>query len=249
MLRRAFHRLLQGPWEHIRDESSEAGTPAIDARVLLCLVVTSLVLVFEEHVGDRDFFARHLGSSVPARDYELLSFVWWAVSKLVGYALVPLVVVRACCLPWSVLHLAPAGFTRHLRTYAMLYLVMLPLLVAASYTQAFRDMYPFVRSHRARDLLLWEALYASSFVALELFYRGFMLGMLRRSFGPHAIFVMIVPYCTIHFGKPVAESLGAIVAGVALGTLAMATRSIWGGVALHVAVAWTMDALVLLRQR
>jgi membrane protease YdiL (CAAX protease family) len=57
--------------------------------------------------------------------------------------------------------------------------------------------------------------------------------------------VMIVPYCMIHYGKPMPETLGAIGAGLILGTLAMRTRSIWGGVLIHVGVATTMDVLAL----
>src|SRR5262249_31301886 len=107
--------------------------------------------------------------------------------------------------------------------------------------------YPFYKlaARSWLDLAAWETLYAASFVALELFYRGFVLGLLRRGLGPYAIFVMIVPYCMIHFGKPAIESVGAIAAGIVLGTLAMVTRSIWGGVLIHVSIAWTMDALAI----
>jgi membrane protease YdiL (CAAX protease family) len=49
----------------------------------------------------------------------------------------------------------------------------------------------------------------------------------------------------IHYGKPLPETLGAIGAGVILGTLAMRTRSIWGGVLIHIGVAITMDMLAL----
>jgi hypothetical protein len=63
--------------------------------------------------------------------------------------------------------------------------------------------------------------------------------------GAYAIFVMAVPYCMIHFHKPIAEVVGAIFAGIVLGTLAMVTRSIWCGVLIHISVAWTMDALAL----
>jgi membrane protease YdiL (CAAX protease family) len=42
-----------------------------------------------------------------------------------------------------------------------------------------------------------------------------------------------------------AETFGAIGAGLILGTLAMRTRSIWGGVLIHIGVAMTMDVLAL----
>jgi membrane protease YdiL (CAAX protease family) len=59
------------------------------------------------------------------------------------------------------------------------------------------------------------------------------------------VFVAVAPYCMIHFTKPLLEVLAAIPAGIVLGLLAMRARSIWGGAALHVGVAWTMDALAL----
>ena len=58
---------------------------------------------------------------------------------------------------------------------------------------------------------------------------------------------MTVPYCMIHFGKPMPETFGAIGAGVVLGFMSLKTRSIWLGAMLHVAVAWSMDAAALWR--
>jgi len=70
--------------------------------------------------------------------------------------------------------------------------------------------------------------------------------MLRPTLGLYAIFVMMVPYVLIHaFGKPFGETLGAILTGLVLGALAMATRSIWFGYLIHVSVALTMDVLAL----
>jgi membrane protease YdiL (CAAX protease family) len=88
-------------------------------------------------------------------------------------------------------------------------------------------------------------MYFCQFLALEMFFRGFWLGVLRRSFGSGAIFVMAVPYCMIHFGKPYLEACGAIVAGIALGSLSMKTRSIYQGFMVHITVAGLMDWLAL----
>ena len=78
-----------------------------------------------------------------------------------------------------------------------------------------------------------------------MFFRGFWLGALRRSFGSGAIFAMAVPYCMIHFGKPFLEANGAIVAGIALGSLTMRTKSIYQGFLVHITVAGLMDWLAL----
>src|SRR6201999_3157992 len=139
------------------------------------------------------------------------------------------------------------GFFGHLPIYVVLFLLVLPAVVLASRTAAFRETYPFYRlaNRSVADLVLWELLYAAQFLSLEFFFRGFILHGLRRALGANAIFVMLVPYCMIHYGKPFSETLGAIGAGLILGTLAMRTRSIWGGVLIHIGVATTMDLLAL----
>jgi membrane protease YdiL (CAAX protease family) len=91
----------------------------------------------------------------------------------------------------------------------------------------------------------WQFFYAIQFVALEFFFRGFLVHALRRQMGAYAVLVMTVPYCMIHFGKPIPETLGAIGAGLVLGFMSLKTRSIWMGAALHIAVAMTMDFAAL----
>jgi hypothetical protein len=63
------------------------------------------------------------------------------------------------------------------------------------------------------------------------------------------VMAMVVPYCMIHFGKPWAECLAAILAGTVLGTLSLKTRSIWSGFLIHVTVAISMDLAALLQTR
>jgi uncharacterized protein len=98
---------------------------------------------------------------------------------------------------------------------------------------------------RISDRLIWEGAYGLQFLALEFFFRGFLLFALARSFGSQAIFIMVLPYMMIHYSKPLFEAFSAILAGIILGTLALKTRSIYGGMLIHVAVSWSMDLLAL----
>ncbi|MBE7525992.1 CPBP family intramembrane metalloprotease [candidate division WWE3 bacterium] len=61
-------------------------------------------------------------------------------------------------------------------------------------------------------------------------------------------FVMVIPYCMIHFGKPMPETFAAIIAGVVLGFLSLKSKSIWLGVMIHCSVALTMDLCALYRK-
>jgi membrane protease YdiL (CAAX protease family) len=131
--------------------------------------------------------------------------------------------------------------------------VMVPLVFFFSATKHFQEAYPFYHSWRLEDdgwgrLLLWEALYACQFIALEFFFRGFMVHGLKHRFGVYSVFVMTVPYCMIHFQKPLPECVASIIAGVALGLMSLKTRSVWLGAALHISVAWGMDVCSLFRK-
>ena len=53
---------------------------------------------------------------------------------------------------------------------------------------------------------------------------------------------MVVWYATIHFGRPLGETVSSLIGGYILGVLALSTRSIWGGLLIHIGVAWLMEA-------
>jgi uncharacterized protein len=88
-------------------------------------------------------------------------------------------------------------------------------------------------------------MYALQFIALEFFFRGFLVGGLGRHIGILSVPVSVIPYMMIHFVKPLPEAAGSVFAGFVLGWLAWKTKSIWGGVCVHCAVAATMDLLAL----
>jgi membrane protease YdiL (CAAX protease family) len=245
----ALRRISIDQWRAIDDETEgdpgDAGRASVD--VLIVLITVAAALTVQEYLGGHDTYER-LFRRDGTRYWELRGYAWWSGWRLVGYVIVPMLVLA--CLPGKRIrdyHLSPRGFFKHLWVYVALFAAVLPFVLVASTTTAFRHTYPFYRlaNRSVLDLVMWEALYALQFLSLEFFFRGFILHGLRRALGANAIFVMLVPYCMIHYGKPLPETLGAIGAGVILGTLAMRTRSIWGGVLIHVGVATTMDVLAL----
>jgi membrane protease YdiL (CAAX protease family) len=135
--------------------------------------------------------------------------------------------------------------------YAVLLLIMAPLLFWASTRSSFLATYPFVRdlgSHWRATIAVWEVAYLFRFFCLEFFFRGFLLFSLEEKLGYTAIAATTVPYAMIHFAKPFPEAMGAIVAGAVLGYLALRTRTIMGGLIIHGTVAVSMDMLALWRQ-
>ena len=137
----------------------------------------------------------------------------------------------------------------HWKPYGILLLVMIVPLFFASRMSSFQETYPFLRFGQAgfnwQAFLFWEILYALQFVAVEFFFRGFLLIGMLPVLGEAALAVSILPYVMIHFGKPLPEVFGAAIAGWVLARLAFKTGSIVPGILLHYAIALSMDLLSL----
>ena len=253
MLLRWIKAVSVDQWRAIDAETEREGglSAGFSATSLVVLVVCAVSLTLQEYLGGRDTFerwfsesSRHSGDAY----WQLKSFAWWSGWRFLGYVIIPMLAIA--CMPGQRIrdyYVSPRGFVRHLWIYLAMFAAIFPFVYAASRMPSFRDTYPFYRlaNRSAFDLWMWQALYALQFLSLEFFFRGFLLQGLRRAFGANAIFVMIVPYCMIHYGKPLPETVGAIGAGLILGTMAMRTRSIWGGVLIHVGVAVSMDLMAL----
>jgi membrane protease YdiL (CAAX protease family) len=132
---------------------------------------------------------------------------------------------------------------------AVLYAVMLPVVVIASRHPSFRAVYPYFAFERQGPALLLAGLGLRLFgmFAWEFLLRGYLLFGFEPRVGPApAIAVQLVPFVLLHFGKPVLEVHASIIAGVALGIVAVRARSFIPCVLLHFAVAATLDILALL---
>lgn len=173
-------------------------------------------------------------------------WTYWALGCFLSYTVLPALLIRLVFRE----RLADYGVKlRNAFADGWVYLVMLavvgPLVLFASHNAQFQEHYPFYQLPRGAslwpDFWRWEFVYGLQFVGVEFFFRGFMLHGLKRRFGAYAIVVMTVPYCMIHFGKPLPETLASIIAGLALGFMSLRTRSIVLGVAIHMTVALSMD--------
>lgn len=230
-------------------------------RVRQILLLAAILLALGYSFGDRPFFLQSIAPSLSrfpnlAKWIELLSYIYWSAAKILGFGVLPFLHLRALGLTASDCGLGTKPTPSPVdvpklpwgKTYLLLLALILPIVAIASTTAGFRENYPFYRQagRSLTDFLGWEIPYLCTFVAVEFFFRGYLLFGLKRVFGSHALFVSMVPYCMIHILKPPAEALGSIFAGLLLGTLALSTGSLWCGVLLHVTVALTMDLLTLL---
>jgi len=134
--------------------------------------------------------------------------------------------------------------------YITMLLIMFPLVAVASTQPDFQAMYPklkLVTDVSTIDRLSWwqkllfELSYGCDFITIELFFRGFLILAFIKWAGKDAILPMACFYCTIHFGKPLGECISSYFGGTLLGIVVYHTRSIFGGLMVHLGIAWLME--------
>jgi membrane protease YdiL (CAAX protease family) len=229
-----------------------------DRQPAIVLLTATVLLVMFFYWGRPGFYydagivawVRSNASVLVAGDASVGAYLWWGATSLVFRVLAPVVIIV-----W-VLRDRPSdygfrvrGIARHMPAYGVMYLVMLPILVIVSGTESFLAYYPFYDNAAQGGLTFWlyELGYGFQFVGVEAFFRGFLTFGLYRRFGLLSVAIMTIPYTMIHFAKPMPEAFAAIVAGLILGVMAIRSKSFVPGIFLHVAVAITMDLLVLWR--
>ncbi len=134
--------------------------------------------------------------------------------------------------------------------YFVMLLLMVPLIVVASTQPDFLASYPKMKNILPLPpdadpewfyKLLFQLSYGSDFFSVEIFFRGFLVIGLMKWAGKDAILPMACFYCTIHFGKPLGECISSYFGGILLGIISYNTKSIYGGLIVHLGIAWIME--------
>lgn len=244
-----------------QEREARAANPRRATVKLIVVLVTSALALTAIAFGSRDSswlvslldtfglsaLAERLESATRSRIGRL---VFWSLVSIAGYVIPALIAIKLVLRePARDFGLRFKAAWPHWPLYVGLMAGALPFVVLASYSPAFQAKYPFYDLAPGEGLIptmaVWWFLYAAQFVALEFFFRGFMVHGLKDRIGYAAIFVMMVPYNMIHFEKPMAEAVAAIGGGAVLGSLSLRTGSIWWGAALHIGIAGSMDVLAL----
>lgn len=143
------------------------------------------------------------------------------------------------------------------RPYFIILLIMLPVIVIASFHDNFSAFYPMYKTNTAHayfnvpeslPALIYELAYGWNFFTVELVFRGFLILSLIAIMGTNSVLPMVALYCFYHFGKPSGEAISSILGGYVLGVIAFKTRSILGGVIVHIGIAWMMEFFAWLQK-
>lgn len=223
----------------------------LDKKAITICVLTALCLTMNKYLPDsvKPFQSSELWKDCFPND-RLSDLANWVLVLFTFYFAVPVLVIKLFFrenlsdygLKWK-------GAFKNYWIYLAMLCVMIPLVAFFSTTASFQARYPFYDLSPGEKLFpnlwIWEGLYLLQFFALEFFFRGFMVHGLKDRFGIYSVLVMTIPYCMIHFGKPLPETVAAIIAGIVLGVLSLRTRSVLLGVCIHYSVGLMMDLAAL----
>jgi len=248
----------------LREEISGGG---IKKPFLIAGITGALMLCLRQYYGNSADWIRFFEKGNPGdwrdemfhwlyidSENGLHSLLFWAGGCVLFYLLLPMLVsvfvLKTKLSESGIVFRIPR---KHWKIYGLLILIVMPFVVMASFSDHFQAKYPFYRvSLDDLDLqlfIVWEIAYFLQFLGIEYFFRGFLLFEAEKHIGRQAVLFSMLPYCMIHFGKPLPETIGAIVAGVVLGTMALKSRSIIPGIIVHYTVAISMDLLSLWMRR
>ena len=139
----------------------------------------------------------------------------------------------------------------HIKPYIMLLMIVLPLIIIASFDKSFLRTYPIFKQwmygsafnlSKFQMAFIYETIYLLDFTIVELLFRGALVIGMISIIGKDAILPMTVTYVFLHFGKPVGETISSAFGGYILGIIAFNTSNISGGCFLHIGVAFFMNA-------
>jgi len=190
-------------------------------------------------------------------DYRIFSWAYSFSSNLINFftLALPLVLFSNLFRPRENMGVTFRGVD--LTPYYWILAVLVPIIAIASFEPGFKNYYPTYKANQVAEIMQWPALfppllyelaYGLDFFNVELMFRGFMVIALSRWLGKEAVLPMVCTYCFLHFGKPLGESISSIVGGYILGVVALYTRNIWGGVLVHMGLAWMMELAAWLQK-
>lgn len=225
----------------------------MDRKVVVIFISVAFLQTISWYYTSRRFFRVNLFDYSPSGyDVYLIEYLYWFISDFFTLFILSSLIIKFVLKE----NLKDYGLTfgdyiTGLKISIIFFTVMLPLIWIVSSTESFAAKYPHL--HNTRESWSLFFIYESGMLvymfAWEFIWRGFMLFGLKEKFGNYAVLIQMIPFVILHNGKPELETFGAILGGIALGILALRTKSIYYCVLVHISIMFSIDFISALRFR
>jgi membrane protease YdiL (CAAX protease family) len=225
----------------------------LDKKIITVFLVVAILQTISWYFTSRKFFKDNLFEHFQnfSNPY-LLEYIYWFIGDFFTLFIVTTLIIKF-------------GFREKLSNYGLkigdykvgifisiLFIFLMTVIIwFASSSTSFAENYPLLSSAKNswNTFLVYELTLLIYMVAWEFFWRGFMLFGLENKFGYYSVLIQMVPFVILHNGKPFLETFGAIFGGIALGVLALRTRSVYYCIITHIGVMYSIDFISTLRFR
>lgn len=215
------------------------------------LVIIPLLLTLWVYFGKQDFFDRTFRDFIDVWNQDFYSTMYEYIAAFVLMFFVPFIFVKFIFKDKLTDYGFKKGDTKFGLKFCLFSIpVILGLMYIGSGTASIQVEYPLAKSiaGNINYLVIIEFFYLIYYISWEFMFRGFMLFGLEKKYGALvAILIQTIPSTIVHIGKPFGETMGAIIAGLVFGYLAIRTRSIVYPFILHALLGISTDIFVILR--
>lgn len=225
----------------------------LDKKVVIIFVSIGVLQTIAFYFTSRRFFRENLFQYFQNFSYPyLVEYFYWFLGDFFTFLILGMLIIKLVLKE----NLSEYGFRfgdYKLGFYlSLIFLtVMLILIWFVSVNQEFVQKYPHLSGAKTSwgIFFVYEAGMLIYMFAWEFIWRGFMLFGLEKKFGYYSVLMQMIPFVILHNGKPFLETFGAIFGGIALGILALRTRSFYYCVIIHIGVMFSLDFISSLRFR
>ena len=225
----------------------------LEKKVVIILMAVAVLQTISYYFTSRRFFREYLFEKFQnfSQPY-LLEFLYWFVGDFITFFIVGILIIKLLLKERVRDYGLQLGDYKTGLKYSFIFLfVMIVLIWIVSASPAFAEKYPHLSDAKSNwnILLIYELGMLIYMFAWEFIWRGFTLFGLEKKFGYYSVLIQMIPFVILHNGKPFLETFGAIFGGIALGILALRTRSFYYCVLTHIGVMFSIDFISTLRYR
>jgi uncharacterized protein len=228
-------------------------TKTLDRKVVTIFLSVAVLQTISWYVTSRKFFRANFFEQYQFHpQVYLIEYLYWFIGDFITLFILPVLIILFLLREkLSDYGLRIGDYKIGLKITLIFILIMLPLIWFASSSDSFANVYPHLVTARESwtIFLIYELGLLVYMIAWEFVWRGYMLFGLFEKFGFYSLFIQMIPFVILHNGKPMIETFGSILAGLALGILALRTKSIFYCVLAHMSVMFSIDLISTLRFR
>jgi len=229
----------------------KAHTKTLDKKIIMIFLSVAVLQTISWYVTSRKFFRANFFEQYQFHpQVYLIEYLYWFIGDFITFFILPVFIIRFFLKEkLSDSGLRIGDYKVGLKITLIFILIMLPLVWIASASSSFANVYPHLPSAKQswQVFVVYEIGLLIYMIAWEFIWRGYMLFGLYEKFGFYSLFIQMIPFVILHNGKPMLETFGAILAGLALGILALRTKSIFYCVMAHMSVMFSIDLISTLR--